>query len=286
MLSGCTEPAGEPVHVLAPEGLLPEHLLLQFERDTGSQVMVDEYDYGESIKGALAGGDVKYDVVIAEQRYTESLRDYGLLVSGGFPYLANEIWLGRNPEFVPEPIESWKDLWLNEYAGRIGVLWDSREMIAVGLLAAGYNLNSTDPDALNRAGEMLARLAPNVNVKYSGYNLEQLYSGDLGLAMVHSGSLNILKSYGSAIKGDRPGEGVPGTVLYIAPVTNMEHRETAAKLAKFLLEPENLKMAALYSGSFIGTEPVLTMQTLPPEVMQVVEAIYKERFERVRQAYE
>ncbi|MCD6310516.1 MAG: extracellular solute-binding protein [Candidatus Eremiobacteraeota bacterium] len=285
LVYGCTRAVGEPVHVLAPEGFLPGHVLLDFENITGSQILVDEYDYGDSIEGALKQEYIKYDLVIVDEVFVASLAEKGLIArsetkSGnkfpGTKYLSGEILIGRNTRFCPNPVKSWKSLWDKKYAGYLGILWDPREMISIALLVSGYDMNSTDPSELKQAGKLLSELSNNVNLKFSGFNLEAIYSGKLLISITHSSALNVMKAYGSEVAADRPQEGCPASVLCLAFVKDMPHKDSTTRFYNYLLRDEIRKKISYYSGSSMEVDPELKIKILSPGIVKKIDKIYRE----------
>jgi len=279
---GCNKPDADPVYILAPEGLLPEHVLLDFEWQTGSQVMVDEYDYGESLEGALTEPGMKYDLIIMDKIFGELLREQGLVISAGSPYLSGEIWVGRNTELAPEPVKNWKSLWDKKYNGRLGVLRDPVVMVSIALLASGHEKIDEMPDDLGRVKKMLADIRREANMKFSGFHMEPLYSGELEAAITHSSALKTMEAYGSRVASDRPFEGTLGSTLYLVPVKDMPHKDSARKFYDFLIKPENLKMVSFYSGSSMEPPESSQINDLNPEVKKKMDEIYRETFDNVR----
>ena len=115
------------------------------------------------------------------------LKAYGDTVDVIVPYQMGTQAIVYNQSTVPNPPESWADLWSPDYQGRIVAVDDSRVMIGAALLALGYEVNTTDPDQLREAKEKLVELMPNIKVFDSDSPKTPLVAGDVDLGVVWNG---------------------------------------------------------------------------------------------------
>jgi spermidine/putrescine-binding protein len=103
------------------------------------------------------------------------------------PYMSGTDAIVYNADRVPNPPESWEDLWNPEYAGRLVLLDDPRVVIGFTLMTLGYDLNTKDPQQLEEAKTKLLELIPNVKLFDSDSPKTALIAGDVDLGNVWNG---------------------------------------------------------------------------------------------------
>lgn len=104
--------------------------------------------------------------------------------SSGIGYRADKI----DPAEVDE--RGWDIIWDPRFKGVTSILDDYREGIALALLRSGNtDINTTDEDAINRAGEDLQKLVDLVNVKVNITGYTDVPEGATHLAHTWSGDM-------------------------------------------------------------------------------------------------
>ena len=76
------------------------------------------------------------------------------------PYFWGTLGILYNTEMVDEEVDSWDILWDEKYAGQILMLDSMRDTIGVALKKLGYSVNTTDPDKLEEAKNLLIQQMP------------------------------------------------------------------------------------------------------------------------------
>ena len=219
-LTGAT--SSQPVVNVCSWGeYIDEDLIGQFEEATGIRVNYQTVESNETLYSLLKSGGADYDVVVPsdymiakliEEDMLEEL-DYsnipnyaliderfkGLSFDPGERYTVPYTWgtLGiiYNRNMVDGEITSWSALYDDRYAGNVLLINNSRDAMGAALMYLGYSVNTTDPDEIraafqviedaNRRGVFQGRVMDEVFQKMEGGNaaIATYYAGDY-LSMV------------------------------------------------------------------------------------------------------
>ena len=71
------------------------------------------------------------------------------------PYTYGTVGLIYNTKYVTEAPDSWEALWDEQYKGKILMFDNPRDAIGIVQALLGYNLNTTDEEALKACQEKL-----------------------------------------------------------------------------------------------------------------------------------
>ena len=196
-------------------------LIDRFEEETGIRVNYQTADSNETLYSLLKSGGADYDVVVPSDYMIGRLiaedmlepLDYSQipnfsLIDDRFkhlsydpenrytvPYTWGTLGIIYNTNAVHEEITSWGALYDEQYAGQVLLINNSRDAIGEALLYLGYSVNTTDPeeirqayelvDGANRRGVFQGRVMDEVFQKMEGGNaaIATYYAGDY-LSMV------------------------------------------------------------------------------------------------------
>ena len=103
------------------------------------------------------------------------------------PYQWGSVALAVNTDKVTTPVTSYSDLWNPEFASRIVLLDDERQIIGMALLALGFDPNTTDAAELDAARAKLLELVPNIRLFDSDTPSTALLSGEADLGLIWNG---------------------------------------------------------------------------------------------------
>ena len=173
---------------------IDEDVISQFEDETGIQVVYDVFETNEEMYPVIEAGAVKYDVVCPSDYMIQRMAQNNLLSEINFDNVPNykeigqeylDISKGFDPENkysvpycwgtmgilyntkrleelgVPAPTK-WSDLWDERLSGEILMQNSVRDAFTVALKMEGYSLNSTNPDELAKARDLLIEQKPLV----------------------------------------------------------------------------------------------------------------------------
>jgi spermidine/putrescine transport system substrate-binding protein len=221
--------------------------------------------------------------------YYKGLSEYGAAYSWG------TLGIVYRRDLVKPAPASWLDLLRPSEAarGRILMIDDSVELIAVALKALGYSMNESSEQALKEAKALLLDQRPAVR-EYGYFAVDKsssLISGDTVMGMAYNGDALILADLDERIGFLVPKEGSSLWVDYLVIMSKAPHPELAMRFIDFINRPQVAARNAQYTYSATANsaaEKLLPEEFLgdplvypPPEVMARCEA-YAEQSPAVR----
>jgi spermidine/putrescine transport system substrate-binding protein/spermidine/putrescine transport system permease protein len=236
-----------------------------FEKEFRCHVNYDLYDSNEALLAKLQGGNVGYDLVVPSDYMVQILIQQRLLAPLDKNRLPN-VWANVNPRFLNLPFDphndysvpyawgttglayradlvhgapdSWDALFDPQYAGHLLLLDDVREVFGMALKKLGYSLNTTNPDEIRQARDLLLRQKPLVK-GYNSSNFEQdLAAGDAWIAQAYNGNLTFAMRDEPNIRYVIPKEGCTISVDSACIPRNAPHRDLAMEFINYFHRPE------------------------------------------------
>ena len=235
-----------------------------FEKKFGVKVHYDVYDGNETLLAKLQAGASGFDVIFPSDYMVEIMSKLGLLAAldkskipnfvniderflkqpfdpdnkYSLPYTWGTAGISYRKDKVTELVDSWKILFDAKYTGRIVLLDDMRETIGLALKYLGYSLNSTNPDELQKAKDLLIKQKPLVKAYSSAQPELLLVSGDAWLVHNWSGETYRIAAEEPNIAYTIPKEGGSKFIDNCAIPKAAPHKDLAYQFINFLLEPE------------------------------------------------
>ena len=188
-------------------------LLRQFEKETGIRVKYTTMTSNEEMLVKLSSPDSIYDVCFPSDYVIEKLLADGLLYAidksaipnlanidprflnlsfdpdntYSVPYMWGTVGILYNTTMVDDPVESWRILWNEKYAGKI-LMYDSvRDSIGVTLKMLGYDINTRSEEEILAAQNALIEQKPLVRAYLTDDIKMEMINGSAALAIVYSG---------------------------------------------------------------------------------------------------
>lgn len=273
---------------------IPEELIQKFEAETGAKVVLDTFESPEAMLAKLkAGADQEFSLVVAPDYYVLQMArddliapldkgklknlsnldpffldppyDPGLQYS--VPYLWGTTGIAYREDLVTGPVDSYAVLFDPEaQVGPFLLLDEMRETIGAALKYLGYSVNTTDPEALEKAKELLLA-AKERSVGFAGglEALNRILAGDAALSLAYSGDVLQARQEDKRLRYALAKEG--GTLWTDAMVVLKRGpaQDLAYRFIDFLLEPENAAALAEYTRY---ATPVAQAIPLLPEEMR------------------
>lgn len=247
----------------------PEVLNL-FEKETGIDVVYEEYETNEIMYPKIQSGAIAYDVVCPSDYMVQRMIENDLLAEINFdnmpnikyidstymeqsrqfdpenkysvPYLFGTVGILYNKKMVDEPIDSWSVLWDPKYKDSILMQDSVRDAFGVTLKYLGYSLNSTDLDELEAAKNLLIKQKPLVQAYVVDQVRDKMIGNEAAIGVIYSGEALYTKMENPDLEYVIPKEGSNLWIDSWVIPKNAKHKENAEKFIDFLCRPEIAKM--------------------------------------------
>ena len=151
-------------------------------------------------------------------------------------------------EIIDEEVDSWGILWDEKYANQI-MMYDSiRDSMMVALAYLGYDINTTDPEELAEAGDLLLAQKPLVrgygadNIKYD------MIGGGVALGVDYSGSAVQAIMENEDLAYVVPKEGSNVWMDNFVVLKSSPNKEAAERFINFMCDPE----VSAQNSEFVG----------------------------------
>jgi len=259
------EAAARKVNIYIWTNYLPRDVVADFEKKTGVKATVDTYDSNEALLAKLQSGVADYDVVVPSDYMLKVMLPQDLLreldrsrLAGlenldprflnqkydpgnrhSVPYLWGTTGIGYDKKKVKEPVDSWRVMFDERYAGRILMLDDVRDVFGVALRLMGRSINETDPEVLRRAAQMLKRQKRLVKTYNSADFANLLAAGDVDLAQGYNGEMAEAVAHApNRLTYVIPKEGGTLWVDNLAIPQTARHLDAAYEFIRFVMRPD------------------------------------------------
>lgn len=289
-------PANDTVYLYTWTEYVPDGLLEEFTKETGIKVIVSSLESNETMYAKLktqgeAGG---YDVIAPSNYFVSKMAREGMLMEldhSKLPVIAE-----LDPNMLDKPYDkgnkyslpqllgapgiafntnvygdgseftSWGDLWKPEFAGKIQLLDDAREVFNIALLKLGQDPNTTDPEVIKQAYEELLKLRPNILSFTSDNPANTFISGETDIGQLWNGSVRIAKKEQAPINMVFPKEGPVLWVDTLAIPATSKNPDGAHKLINYMLGKDTAAKLTLEIGYPTSNKEALAL--LPAEITQ------------------
>lgn len=265
LLSGCSTSDSKTLTLFTWEGMFPQEVLDGFKEETGITVNYVNFDFDETMLAKLEaskGGD--YDLVIADDYIIKTAIEEGLVqkldasklenygninptYQGQFydpsdeytvPYGAGIMTIAYNPANVDKEIKSYEDLWDSSLEGKLGVIGNYRVVNGMALKVMGESYNTEDVATIEKAGELMQSLAPNIRLIKDDNIQDDLISGEIDAAIMYTSQVTMAKMANPDIEVVFPEEGVGFGIMAQFIPSDAPNAEAAYKFIDYLLRPE------------------------------------------------
>lgn len=267
MMTGCSKKENtEKVYVYNwGEYIDPETLEL-FEKETGIEVVYDEFEQNEEMYPKIQAGAVSYDVVCPsdymvqkmiendllyelnydnipnikyiDEAYLKSAEEYDPGNRYSVPYCWGTLGILYNKTMVDEPVDSWGIIFDEKYTGNILMMDSVRDAFAIALKYLGYDLNSTNEAELEEAKALLQKQYPLVQAYVVDQVRDKMIGGEAALGVIYSGEAIFTARENPDLEYVVPKEGSNVWIdAWVIP-KNSKNKENAEKFINFMCKPE------------------------------------------------
>lgn len=249
-------------------------VLDMFQEEFGIEVIYTTYESNEAMHTMVTIGGNVYDVLFPSDYMIYRMIAEGLLRPINFdnvpnivhiyegvmglpfdpnnvysaPYKWGSVGILYNTTMVEGPVYSWASMWDENYAGQIFMYNSERDAFAVAFKKLGFSLNSTDPDEINQARDLLIEQMPLVIAYVRDQVMDFMIGGEGAKALVYSGDAVFTISINPDLNFVIPIEGSNVWVDSMVIPHNANNPEGAEAFINFMLRPEIAALNTNYIG--------------------------------------
>ena len=266
-------------------------LIKEFEAETGIQVVYETFDSNDAMEAKLKQGGTRYDIVFPSESSITKLVNQNLLqkldhskikglenispfllnspVDNGnqytIPYFWGTVGIMVNTKYIdPESIQTWSDLWKEDFKNKVLVLDGNREALGMALQSLGYSLNSKNENELHAAEVKLKELKPNVRAVLNEEIKTMMKLEEAPIGMGYSGDAASVAEENPNVQYILPKDGSAVWTDNFAIAHTAVNVEGAYAFINFMLRPENAARNAEYVGYSTPNEKA--KELMDPEV--------------------
>ncbi|GAB5375679.1 MAG: polyamine ABC transporter substrate-binding protein [Acuticoccus sp.] len=269
---------------------IDEEILSDFTKETGIEVRYDVFDSNELLEAKLLAGNTGYDVVVPTAYFLSRQIEAGLFdkldkenlanlsnlwdvilkrtqtydadSNHSIPYMWGTTGIGYVEEKIAErmpdaPLDSWDMIFDPEVVSKfadcgVHVLDAPTDMLPVALNYLGKDPNSSNPDDIRAAADVIAAVRPYIQKFHSSEYINALASGDICLAVGWSG--DVLQARDRAEEADNGitvGYSIPeeGTMMWfdmMAIPVDAPNKANANAFLDYIMRPDVIAKATNY----------------------------------------
>lgn len=271
---------------------IDKSVLEDFTAQTGIKVNYQNFDSNETMYSKLSGGGSDYDVIIPSDYMIARLIDEEMLEPLNFdnipnfsdidpalkepaydpenlysvPYMFGLLGIIYNTTLVApnENMETWNVLWNKNYSGDILMFDNSRDTIGIALKALGYSYNTTDPDQIKEATDLLIAQKPSVQAYVMDEIFGKLEGENAAIGVYYYGDYLTMLENNENLAFALPQEGTNRYVDAMCIPKGAPNKENAETFINFMCSTEaGLKNC---EETWYSTPLLSVRQKLDPEV--------------------
>ena len=258
---------GRVVNVCSWGEYIDESLITEFEKRTGITVNYQTVESNEALYALLKAGAGDYDVIVPSDYMISRLIEEGMLEELDYsnipnfeliderfknlsydpenkytvPYTWGTVGIIYNEDMVGGEITSWSAMFDDQYAGEVLLINNSRDALGFALKTLGYSLNTTDPDQIREAFEMLVD-ATRRGV-YQGKVMDEIFGkmegGNAAIATYYAGDyLSMADNTDEPLAFVVPEEGSNWFVDAMCVLKDAPHKDEAEAWINFMASTE------------------------------------------------
>ena len=257
-------------------------ILEDFTKETGIKVVYDVFDSNEVLETKLLAGSSGYDVVVPTgpflsrqiaagvfQKLDKSklpnisnmwpdIAERSSIYDPGNLYSVNYMWgttgIGYNEAKIKErmgdaPLTSWDMIYKPDVIAKfkdcgIHVLDSADDVFPSVLNYLGLDPNSKKTEDIAKAGELMAKIRPNIQKFHSSEYINALANGDICMAIGYSGDILQARNRAEEAKNGvvinylLPAQGAQMWFDQLAIPADAKHPEEAHAFINYLMKPE------------------------------------------------
>jgi len=265
---------------------IPEEVIQQFEKEYNCKVIYDMFASNEEMFAKIKSGGTGYDIVFPSGDHVKMMINEGLLEKldlskipnfknidptvlskttydpnheYSVPYMMGTTGLIVNKKYLKDYEKSWSIYERANLKGKMTLLDDMREVFGAALKYLGYSVNTTNPDEIKQAKQVILKWKENI-VKFDATTYAQgVVNGEFWV--VHGYPENVfqlipeedLENFEFFV----PKEGGTLWIDSMVILKDAKNKDLAYKFINFILRPE---IAAQISDYLMIPSPITDAQ--------------------------
>jgi spermidine/putrescine transport system permease protein len=238
-------------------------VIKEFEKETGIEVVYDEFESNEIMYSKVASDNAAYDVICPsdymiakmkkenmlqpldwdkmpnaknnmDPKYMKAAQNFDPGNKYSCPNFCGTVGILYNKKMVKEPVDSWNILWDKKYKGQILMQDSVRDAFMVALAKDGDSINSTDPKKLKKAADQLIAQKPLVQAYVVDQVRDKMIGGEAALGVIYSGEVLYTQRENPDLEYVIPKEGSNVWLDGWCITKNARHKANAEKWINFL----------------------------------------------------
>lgn len=264
LFTACSRQPREVLRVYNWAEYLSDEVIEAFEKEFNVRVIVDVFDSNEAMYAKLRAGGGGYDIVVPSSYQVVRMAREGMLMEldhsqipnlgnldpaserftqdpehrWSVPYFITTAGIGVRTDRVQDLEPSWAVFANPALRGRMTLLDDMRETLGAALKFIGHSLNTTNPDEINAARDLVISWKQNI----AKFESEQFKNGLMSaeFLVVHGYSSDLLQAMEEDENIDflLPVEGLSVALDDLVIPVDAPNPALAHAFINFLLRPE------------------------------------------------
>ncbi len=261
---GCRQ-SKPTLHLFCWADYISPDLIEAFEKENGCRVVYDTFDSNEALLAKLQAGASGYDIIFPSHYVVDTLArtatiskiDHSKLTimdhldqdvlaqmpdrdcDFSIPYMMSYTGIGYNKEAVKDFQPSWHMFERTDLQKRATLLDDKREVIGAALLTLDLDPNSTEPEDLAKAKELIKKWMKNVSKFENEQYKNGIASKEFFIVMGYSGDMMQVVEENEHVGFVIPKEGALMSCDVMAIPTTAKNTDLAYKFINFIHDPKN-----------------------------------------------
>ena len=250
------------VNVLNWTSYIPYEIINDFEKEYGIKVNYGTYSSNEELLAKISSSkEGTYDLIFPSDYMVELMikkemlekidkskiknidninslflnQKFDFYNDYSLPFLAATSVIAVNRDHVKGNIESYNDLFKDEYKNNIVLLDDQRIVIGMALQANGFDMNETDKDKLKIAKNWLLKMDKYVKAFDSDSPKTFLITNEVDIGVIWNAEAIIAKDYNPNIEIIYPKDGFAISLDNYAIVKGSKNKDNAYKFIDYIL---------------------------------------------------
>ena len=246
-------------------GMFPQEVLDDFTAQTGITINYSNFDTDETMFAKLQADQTGiYDLIIADDYIIESVIAEGLaqkldknkisnygninpLYQGQFfdktdeytiPHGAGIQTIAYNPATVDIEITGYADLWDESLKDSVGIIGNYRVINGMALKVNGVSYNTEDIAEIEKAGEKLLELQPNIRLIKDDSLQDDLISGEVSAAVMYTSQVTLAKLNVPELEVVFPKEGLGFGIMAEFIPHNAKNVDEVHEFMNYILDAE------------------------------------------------